>query len=190
MSDAIKKRMLDALPRYYYESKEAVNLIERESAEFDRLNGDIRDVLDQFFVGTATWSLPRWETIVGVKTDVNKTLEQRRSIVKAKLRGTGTVTLAVLESIADAFFTDVKAEEEPRKYTVVIVVGGIPPNLYDAYVALRELAPAHVDVVLAPMPREAVEVVDEVTVSLKRYHTIGELRVGYTIGKDKREVAL
>ncbi|WP_255365454.1 MULTISPECIES: hypothetical protein [Brevibacillus] len=40
------------------------------------------------------------------------------------------------------------------------------------------------------MPREVIEVVDKVTVNLRRYRTIGELRVGDTIGKEQREVTL
>lgn len=192
MNDVIKRRMLDSLPTIHYgESRHIKNIIERESEEFALLHEGIRDLADQFFIDTATWGLARWEAVVGVPTDLTKPTEQRRAVIKSKLRGTGTVTLAVLESIADAFFPDATAEEEPRKYTVIIVIGGdIPPNLHDAYVALREMAPAHVDVVLAPMPREVIEVVDTVTVNLRRYRTIGELRVGDTIGKEQREVTL
>ncbi|MCZ0853464.1 DUF2313 domain-containing protein, partial [Brevibacillus laterosporus] len=179
MNDVIKRRMLDSLPTVHYgESRQIKNIIERESEEFALLRDGIRDLTDQFFVDTATWGLARWESVVDVPTDLTKPIEQRRAVIKSKLRGTGTVTLAVLESIADAFFPDATAEEEPRKYTVIIVIGGDnPPNLYDAYVALREMAPAHVDVVLAPKPREVIQAVDKITVKLRRYRRNGGVYV-------------
>lgn len=153
----IERDLPDYLPKYYdlddYESKPSIagNLIDREKKELIELNLQILDVLKQFFIEYATWGLARWETICGIPIDENKPYDQRRSVIKSKLRGAGTVTLEVIKNVADSFQNgEIKVEENFADYQVVITfIGkrGIPANELDMRGVLREIIPAHLELV-------------------------------------------
>lgn len=146
----IKRDMADYLPKYYGDVTEAMNIIERESAEFEQLNADIKDVLDQYFIATATWGLSYWERVCNIATDESKPYDQRRSVIKSKLRGMGTVTVEMIKNVADSYTNgDVEVTEDNVNYTVVITftsVIGLPPNVEDCQSALREIIPAHLGI--------------------------------------------
>lgn len=99
----IQRDMTDYLPRYYGDIPVATNIVEREAVEAAQLNADAYDILAQMYVDTATWGLARWERIFGIVTDVTKPIDQRRSVIKSKLRGVGTVTTAMVKSVAEAY---------------------------------------------------------------------------------------
>jgi hypothetical protein len=147
MSRDINRDMKDYLPKYYDDSKVATNIIDRESDEFAQLDAQIKDILDQFFIDTATWGLDRWEKMCGIYPDLSKPIEQRRAVVKAKMRGVGTVTVALIKSVAEAWYGgEVEIEERSAEYTVVVGFTGrhgVPSNLADIEAALREIIPAH-----------------------------------------------
>lgn len=139
--------MQDYLPRYYDDSKIVANILDREATEFDTLDAEIKAVVDQFFIDTATYGLARWEKICGIPTDETKPIDQRRSVVKSKLRGVGTVTVALIKSVAESYDNgEVDVTEDSANYTIkVTFVGtrGVPANLQDTQNALREIIPAH-----------------------------------------------
>jgi len=143
----IQRDMRDYLPRYYEDVLIAVNVIDREAAEIAALNGAIYDVLDQFYIPTATWSLARWERIFGLSVDETKPADQRRSVILSRLRGIGTVTIDLIESVAEAYVNgDVSVTEDNAHGTVIITFisnRGIPENLADIQAALRDIIPAH-----------------------------------------------
>lgn len=139
--------MWDYLPRYYRDSKTVLSIIEPEAAEFSGLDAATIDVLNQFFIDSATWGLPRWEKICKIPTDETKPLDQRRSVVKSRIRGMGTVTVAFVKSIAQAYENgELSVQEDNSRFTVAITfIGtrGVPPGLADIQNALREIIPAH-----------------------------------------------
>lgn len=142
-----ERQLIDYVPPYYAELLESNELLSAENAEVGRLNANINDLLAQFNVATATWGLREWERIVGIKTDENKPLGERRSLITAKLRGAGVVTVGHIENIAESFQGgDVEIIEKSSEYTVVIKFVssfGIPANLSDLTDLLREIIPAH-----------------------------------------------
>jgi Uncharacterised protein conserved in bacteria (DUF2313) len=143
----INRAMYDYLPSYYEDIREARAIIDAESAQFEQLHADIADVLAQFFVDTATWGLANWERICGIPVDESKPIDQRRSVIKSKLRGIGTVTVDLIKNVAEAYYNgEVEVTEQPSLYTVKIKFVsklGVPPNLADIQNALREIIPAH-----------------------------------------------
>jgi hypothetical protein len=144
---AIQRDMGDYIPAYYRGSKVAVNILDREAAELADLNAEIADVLAQFFIDTATWGLANWERICAIPTDTAKPIEQRRSAVKARLRGVGTVTVEMIKKVVESFANgSVDVTEDNVNYTVrirYISTIGVPPNLPDIEAALRDIIPAH-----------------------------------------------
>lgn len=143
--------MWDSLPRYYDDSRIVGNIVDREAKEFELLDSRIRETLDQFFIETSTWGLMQWERICGITTDLSKPIEQRRAVVKSKMRGVGTVTVSLIKSIAESWYNgEVDVTERCSEYTVDIKFvsrRGVPDNLADIKAALREIIPAHLAIV-------------------------------------------
>lgn len=143
----IKRSMFDYMPKEYEEYRESIAIVETESIELELLNTRVSDVLAQFFVDTSTWGIKSYEIDCGITPDALKPIEQRRSVVKSKLRGAGVTTKGLIENVAEAYSNgDVEVTEDNPNYNVIIkFVGtlGIPPNMDDLERAIREIIPAH-----------------------------------------------
>lgn len=143
----VKRSMFDYGPKMYEELVESVAIIETEATEIELLHSRIADVLNQFNVESSTWGLKAYEYEVGVTTDVNKPIDQRKSVVISKLRGAGVTTRELIENVAEAYANaDVEVTEDNPHYNVIVkFVGvlGIPPNMSDLERSLREIIPAH-----------------------------------------------
>lgn len=138
---------MDMLPYYYRESEIVNAIISSQSDEIAKLNQDVADLLDQFYVETATFALYRWEEICGIKTNKSLDIDTRRSQVKAKIRGAATSTVTQMKSVAESFNNgevDV-AENNPNYEIVITFIGkkGIPNNFDSIKQALSDIVPAH-----------------------------------------------
>lgn len=141
------RTLFDYVPPYYDELLESHEILTAEDEEFARLYASIDDVLAQFRVSTATWGLREWERICDVPTDESKSIEERRSVIRSKLRGYGVVTIEHIKNVADSFYGgETEVTELYSTYTIVVKFTsnyGTPPNLNDVITALREIVPAH-----------------------------------------------
>lgn len=140
----------DYLPPYLSSTKILTALFSAEQLEIDGVNNSIQDIINQCFVNTATWGLDNWESLLGIVTDTSKDINYRRSVIKAKLRGSGTVTVSLIENVASSFSNgEVDVIEHPDIYSFeVMFVGtiGIPPNMSDLQDAINQIKPAHLAV--------------------------------------------
>jgi uncharacterized protein YmfQ (DUF2313 family) len=98
-------------------------------------------------VATATWGLDLWESELGIETDKLQNYLNRRELIIAKLRGYGTTTKKMIESVALAY-TGGEAEiiEYPAEYRFVIKfkgTRGIPPNMNGLVNTIEAIKPAH-----------------------------------------------
>ncbi len=104
-------------------------------------------VMDQLSVETATWGLKYWEQTLGIPVEEAKEAEFRRGRIRAKLRGAGVTTVAMIQNVAESFSNgEVAVTEFSDLFRLEIkFVGtvGIPPNMDDLTEALREIMPAH-----------------------------------------------
>jgi hypothetical protein len=107
----------------------------------------VADLPLQIWPHLVTWGLARLEQVFGLPTDPSQPLESRRSALVAKLRGSGTSTLAQIRSIAQSFSNGGLAiTERFSEYTVEIEFIddlGVPPYLDSLKAALRAAVPAH-----------------------------------------------
>lgn len=138
------------LPPFLTITETFASLLNAEQTEINSVNTSIQDIIDQCFISTATWGLAYWESLVGVITDTSKDIDQRRSVVKAKIRGSGTVTVQFLENVASSYSNgEVEIIEHPSIYSFEVkFVGtkGIPPNLDDLEASINQIKPAHLAV--------------------------------------------
>jgi len=146
----IYDRMQAMLPEFVAGSRLVCAVQHSEAVELEALDASLRDVLKQFYLGTATWGLSHWERLVGVPTELGKPLDQRRAYVKSKLRGSGTVTVDLIRNVAESYVNgDVSVGEDFAGYTIQVTFisqRGIPSNLDDIQQALRDIIPAHLSV--------------------------------------------
>lgn len=91
--------------------------------------------------------LDRWESELGLPSYQSKPIDQRRSVIKSKLLGVGTVTKGMIQRVAESYdHGEVDVYQEDALYTVFvhfISTRGVPPNLSDIQKAIQEISPAH-----------------------------------------------
>lgn len=119
--------------------------------EHNNIDNMITDIVNQCFIDTATWGLKYWEEMLNIPIDESKPYDFRRSVIKAKIRGTGTITVNLVDTVADSFSNgEVNIIERPETYSFTVkFVGerGIPANLDDFKKVIEELKPAHLNVI-------------------------------------------
>lgn len=143
MSEAFAAR----LPEHYSASPETAALQDALDAVATELRADAEDLVRQLFVDTATWGLSLWEAAYGILANVSASYEERREIVKAALRGSGTCTVQMIKNTAMSYTNaEIELTEDAANYRFVIkFVGkkGIPPNM-DAFCrTIDSIKPAH-----------------------------------------------
>lgn len=143
----IKKR----LPKYERKGPVIDSVLSPGAEEIQTLANRLTEILDQLFVPTATnEGLSLREEDVGIKVDPSKPIDQRRSRILAKLRGHGTVTVALVKSVAEAHaYGEVEIGEDIENYMITITfvsTRGVPPNMADVEAAIEEIKPAHLGV--------------------------------------------
>lgn len=135
------------VPLFIAEIRELNKLYWIEGKELGLLRYHLDDLLEQFFIATATWGLVYWEREYEVETNLSQSYEQRREILLAKKRGRGTTTKQMIKSVAEAFSGgEVEVIEQSEQYTFIvrfIGIKGIPRNMQSFMDALEEIKPAH-----------------------------------------------
>ena len=150
LDDTIEKNdiidLTKYVPKVISDISEFKNIYISQGLELSFLNKHIKDLQNQLFVNKATWGLDFFERDYGIKTDLSKTYEDRREVILAKKRGTGTVTKEMIKNTAKAF-TNVDVDViENKDYSFTIkFIGekGIPKNLQDFKDMIEEIKPAH-----------------------------------------------
>lgn len=138
------------LPPYLTQTKTFTSILNTEQIEINGVENTIQDIINQCFVDTATWGLSNWESFLGIVTDQSKDINYRRTVIKSKLRGQGTVTVNMIQNVANSFNNgQVTVLEHPSAYSFEIQFTetiGVPPNLSDLQNAINTIKPAHLEV--------------------------------------------
>ncbi len=139
--------LINLLPDYYRGNKTMEELQSILSSDINSLVNNFDVTINQCFVNTATSLLSRYEKIHGIQVDVSRSDEFRRERIRAKIRGTGTVTKKMIEDVAKSYSNgEVNVIEEPATNSFRIkFVGsrGIPANIADLTLTIEEIKPAH-----------------------------------------------
>lgn len=141
------------LPSFYHGIRDMKAIANAEGAELDKLDESLVDLIDQYYPETATWALSRYEQDLSIPVNPSKPLEQRRSVVISKMRGSGKVSASMLKNVAQAYERgSIEVSVQPAEYKVTIHFRdtlGIPPNLSDLQSAIEAIKPAHMAVTYA-----------------------------------------
>lgn len=138
--------MLKYLPAYEGSSKIFQDLIDVEAIELDNKISNIEDFMKQLSIDTATWGLAIYEDELGIRCDINKSLEERRSVIKSKWRGTGKVDSKLIKIVAETFVNgNIEVIFNNRIILRFTDVNGIPSKTEDMKKQLDEIKPAHLN---------------------------------------------
>lgn len=142
------KRLMQHMPKYYRTIAEIIVLQKTIQSELEVIDFTSEDVLKQFFIYTATWSLPIWERIFGLPVgDETTNIQERRENLISKLRSYGTTTKEMIVRVGNAFTNgDVQVVEHNEEYLFEIIftgIIGIPPNMDDFRQIIEIIKPAH-----------------------------------------------
>lgn len=146
-------RLIDLLPGYYERNETMCLLQEILSGETERLEQSATDHVDQCYVESATGAgaLARYEAIMGIPVDTEKSDRYRRERIMAKMAGAGTTTASLVKHIAESYTNaSVELLEQFSEYTVIVKftgTSGIPGNMDDIKASIEEAIPAHLKVV-------------------------------------------
>ncbi len=139
--------MMTYLPSYMRKSKVLREICSAQHEQIQYIKTGMEDIAQQLSVDTATWGLAIYEKELDIKTDLNKPIEDRRSVIKSKMRGTGKVDAVLIKVVADAYTNgDVIVSFNGHivvKFTSKI---GTPPNLEDLKAILEGVKPAHLKI--------------------------------------------
>lgn len=140
-------KILKAMHKVFREDPITVEISESVSGILDGLETDEKDVVSQTIIDTATWGLDLQEKELGIRTDKNKSYEERRSVIKAKRRGRGKLTLALIKRTVEAYtYAQTSVTFDGAIHIVFTSVYGRPPNMQDVYDTIENIKPAHIPV--------------------------------------------
>jgi len=95
--------ILRYLPAYLASDPHFKEIQKLLSTEHEKQRQLLIDIAKQFFVDTATWGLDDWERIYGIKKDSGSTYDERRSVIKSKILGIGTITNSMMNYLINQF---------------------------------------------------------------------------------------
>lgn len=144
----MSSEMLQRLPKFMRASGVYISLFEATDEKIHERELAVLDLQRQLFVETATWGLDIFEQNIGIPTDLSKSYEDRRAVIKSRDRGTGIVDAALIKIVADSYTNgDVEVTFESGSIRVAFIsVVGIPPNMPDVMAAIEDIKPAHLPV--------------------------------------------
>lgn len=141
---------IEYLPSFYNVSDVVINVQEAFNLEGFELKVATQDLFKQFFIDTATWGLSNWEKYLGIPVNTLKSDADRRTVIKGRLRGSGTTTKNMIKNIAESFSNgtvDVIEDNINYKFTIKFTgVVGIPSNMEDFKNTIENVKPAHLQV--------------------------------------------
>lgn len=129
--------------------KELRELFEAEQPELDLIEARLEDIIKQFYVKTATWSIGRWENDFLIEHDSTLSIEQRRAMLLAKINSRTTATIAMLENmvkqIMDAKQVVITENTADYSFTIYVNTAFLVHNFNVADVAVYLARPAHLN---------------------------------------------
>lgn len=136
-----------SVPPFVADMMEIAQLFSAEQPELDRMEKDLSELLEQFYIKTATYSLDKWEDEFGLERDGSLTLMQRRARVLAKLNSNPPATVKMLENLVSQIVSAnaVTIVEHPAEYSFTVYVNSdyLIGTFAIADEAVRLARPAH-----------------------------------------------
>lgn len=117
--------------------------------EIEQLFDDLILAEKEYFISSATYSLPWWSNLAGIDYDKNVDTETSRSNILARIRANGITTVDVIKRIAESY-SNGKCEviENFGDYSFVVrfvSTVGIPNRIDEIKKIIDKVKPAHLN---------------------------------------------
>ena len=135
---------LKALPERLSDVEEIIAIANAINPEIDLLNEQLIKTVSNIRVLQATLDgIQRWESILGVSTPLNSTIEARRDALQARLMTKPPINMAVLEEIIEAYMgVDVDMSVDGHKVIVKYRGESRVADLTPLFVTMYDTIPA------------------------------------------------
>ena len=137
--------LINKLPSFY-DTDITKPIQDSLNVEANSINDEVDNVLNQFYVDSATFGLDYWERMLGIPKN-NFDIDTRRENIKAKMRSRGTTTVSVIKNICEAYSNGiVEVIVNHSDYSFIIdFVGsiGIPKAFAELDKTIEEIKPCH-----------------------------------------------
>lgn len=137
--------MMKLIPTYYRKSKIMQTIVNVLEAEINAIGAAAQLLNMEFCIDTANETIGRWETGHGLQ-NTDDDIYKRRARIKAKMRGTGTMTKKEFENLLKSYTGEVDITVDAKNsamHIALLDIYGIPRNNDDILYAIEEFKPAH-----------------------------------------------
>lgn len=143
----IPVKLLDYLTSNYQDGINIQKLMSIIDLELGELRYYANTLGDQANIKKVTWGVNTWEEELAIDYNPTMSLESRKEVILAKIRGRGNTTKQMIINVAEAFSGgEVNVIEYPEEsYFVIQFIGvrGIPRNMQSFINMLNSIKPAH-----------------------------------------------
>ena len=137
----------DSLPQFVREMREMALLLNVDQTEIDKMETYIEEMVRQFWISSATYSITDWEREFGIEKNSMLTLGQRRAQVLAKLNTRTTATVKMIENLVVTVLGNKRVEivENYQDYSFSVIIRSdyVLENMMMARSAVHNARPAH-----------------------------------------------
>lgn len=152
----IRKNDIDIaqyLPNFILKDKDINNLLAVESEEHDRQRKILLDILNQFFISTATWGLRYWEEMFQIFSKDTDSYELRRARIYTKLQSKQISTVEFLTQLAKKYFVkdatvEIKEVNEKNLFYLIANYTALDNDYKSLVDAFEMYKPAHLAMII------------------------------------------
>ena len=99
-----KERMMSYFPQVISMIKEFQVIVDTEAPELSNIHNEMNNVLDNAYLHTMNEErIRQWEEILDINVLSDSTIEDRRDVIIARLRGQGKLNSALINTIVNTF---------------------------------------------------------------------------------------
>lgn len=124
MDDFIRKNKIAIekyLPEFISKDETLKAIMELDDKEHENIRAVLKEILDQFFIDTATWGIDIWEKILDIQSLSNENILYRRKQILNRLRGRKTSTVDIMTKIVNTYGAGYIVEHNDRYYFNIFV---------------------------------------------------------------------
>lgn len=133
----------------HLQNKTISEILKVEQYQLELEEKAIDNLIREFFIDTATFSLDTWAKFAGIEDDPLLDLDIRRSNIKAALKSKETTTIEVIKSIAESYSNgtcEVVEDYANYKFTVKFTgTVGVPSRIDEIRKIIDKVKPAHLN---------------------------------------------
>ena len=153
----------ERVPDRYYRHPQTAAILKTLEKQSRISAAQIDDLLKQFFVETATWSLHLWEAKYGIAVDESMPLTKRRAAVRDKMTAAGNTTAEMVRQLAMALTGyEARVVVHSADYSFSLEFLGEETTLADIDVSqvrkmVEQIKPAHLQFIISGLTWNDIE---------------------------------